>query len=222
MAKWPATPLPTSPPFRSSTASSSSTPGQHARGTFAIPATIAAFPRGLVAEAVGQLAAWVAMDADRFSRPAGRGAGHRDALSAATPRRGKRSTLDVDILECDDDAVAYNGRASDWRQQVIELVDCLGPMLPVAEFDSPEALRERLRAAARRRRRAGSIPRRRSDAGRRRRIGCRAPSFAPRFTFRPTRRFSPIIFRAGRYFRRRCCSTRRCGSRSTSRANRRR
>ena len=74
-------------------------------------AAIAAFPACLVAEAVGQLAAWVAMDAHRLSRPAGRGARHRDAF-----RRRRRSPdssldLDVDILTCDDDAVAYNGRA---------------------------------------------------------------------------------------------------------------
>ena len=41
-----------------------------------------AFPSCLVAEAVGQLAAWVAMDAHRLSRPAGRGAGARDAVPA--------------------------------------------------------------------------------------------------------------------------------------------
>ena len=37
-------------------------PGTHARGRFAIPATVDAFPPALVAEAVGQLAAWVAME----------------------------------------------------------------------------------------------------------------------------------------------------------------
>ncbi len=37
-------------------------PGAHARGWYAVPREIAEFPSCLVAEAVGQLAAWVAMD----------------------------------------------------------------------------------------------------------------------------------------------------------------
>ena len=36
--------------------------GAHARGWYAVPREIAEFPSCLVAEAVGQLAAWVAMD----------------------------------------------------------------------------------------------------------------------------------------------------------------
>ena len=40
--------------------------GSRARGVFAIPAAIDAFPAAFVAEAVGQLAAWVAMDAIEF------------------------------------------------------------------------------------------------------------------------------------------------------------
>ena len=36
-------------------------PGRRARGSYFIPSDIAAFPSCLVAEAVGQLAAWVAM-----------------------------------------------------------------------------------------------------------------------------------------------------------------
>ena len=55
---------------------------------------------------------------------------------------GQLLHLDVDILSCDDDTVAYNGRASVDGQDVIALTDCLGPMLPVADFDSPDALRE--------------------------------------------------------------------------------
>jgi 3-hydroxymyristoyl/3-hydroxydecanoyl-(acyl carrier protein) dehydratase len=76
----------------------------------------------------------------------------RPVAALATETRFKRAVapgqtlaLDVDILECDDDTVAYNGRASVDGVDVIELVDCLGPMLPVADFDAPDALRERLR-----------------------------------------------------------------------------
>ena len=117
--------------------------GRRARGMFAISAAIDAFPAALVAEAVGQLAAWVAMDAIEFrGRPVA-------ALATETQfhrevRPGQTLQLDVDILSCDDEAVAYNGRASVGGNDVITLIDCLGPMLPVADFDSPEALRERL------------------------------------------------------------------------------
>jgi 3-hydroxymyristoyl/3-hydroxydecanoyl-(acyl carrier protein) dehydratase len=51
--------------------------------------------------------------------------------------------LAVEIDSCDDEAVAYAGRATTGDALAIELLDCLGPMLPVAEFDSPEALAAR-------------------------------------------------------------------------------
>jgi 3-hydroxymyristoyl/3-hydroxydecanoyl-(acyl carrier protein) dehydratase len=118
-------------------------PGEHARGTFAIPSTIASFPSALIAEAVGQLAAWVAMDKIDFrGRPVAALATETRFHGGAAP--GDTLDLEVDILECDDGAVAYNGRACIGGHEVIELVDCLGPMLPVADFDDPQALRERL------------------------------------------------------------------------------
>ena len=118
-------------------------PGRHARGTFAIPASLAAFSSALVAEAVGQLAAWTAMDHIGFRR--------RPVAALATETRfyaearpGATLVLEADLFACDDDAVAYNGRASVDGVTIAELVDCLGPMLPVADFDAPEAMRERL------------------------------------------------------------------------------
>jgi 3-hydroxymyristoyl/3-hydroxydecanoyl-(acyl carrier protein) dehydratase len=118
-------------------------PGKRARGTFAIPAGIETFPSALVAEAVGQLAAWVSMDwIDFVGRPVAALA--TETRFHADARPGATLELDVDLLECDREAVAYNGHASIGGVRIIELVDCLGPMLPVAEFDAPEALRERL------------------------------------------------------------------------------
>jgi len=118
--------------------------GKRAHGTFAIPQAIDAFPAALVAEAVGQLAAWVAMDRIDFrGRPVAALATETRFSRAVTP--GQTLDLDVELLECDDDVVAYNGRASVDGFEVIALADCLGPMLPVADFDAPEALRERLR-----------------------------------------------------------------------------
>jgi 3-hydroxymyristoyl/3-hydroxydecanoyl-(acyl carrier protein) dehydratase len=117
--------------------------GRHARGTFAIPLRLDAFASALVAEAVGQLAAWVAMDAIDFrGRPVAALATETRFLGDAKP--GATLELAVDIQQCDDEAVAYDGRASVNGRPIIELADCLGPMLPVADFDSPDALRERL------------------------------------------------------------------------------
>ena len=117
--------------------------GRHSRGSFSIPAALSAFSPALIAEAVGQLAAWVAMDHIDFrGRPVA-------ALATETrfhgdARPGQTLDLSVNLFACDDDAVAYNGRASIEGRTVIELVDCLGPMLPVADFDDPQIMRERL------------------------------------------------------------------------------
>jgi 3-hydroxymyristoyl/3-hydroxydecanoyl-(acyl carrier protein) dehydratase len=117
--------------------------GTRARGFFWVPQGIQVFPSCLVAEAVGQLAAWVAMSKVDFrGRPVA-------ALAAETRFRGvvlpgDVLELAVDIEDCDDNMVVYGGSASVEGRQVIELKHCLGPMLPVEAFDAPEALRERL------------------------------------------------------------------------------
>lgn len=117
-------------------------PATRARGTFAIPADIASFPPCLMAEAVGQLAAWVAMAHIGFrGRPVAALAMETRFLCAARP--GQRLELAVDVEHCDDEAVAYRGRARIGESPVIELDDCLGPMLPVADFDDPQALAAR-------------------------------------------------------------------------------
>jgi 3-hydroxymyristoyl/3-hydroxydecanoyl-(acyl carrier protein) dehydratase len=118
-------------------------PGVSARGEFAVPRDVASFPSCLVAEAVGQLAAWVAMAHVGFrGRPVAALANetrfHRDVGP------GDRLLLGVEIESCDDDTVAYAGWAKRGSDLVIELTDCLGPMLPVEDFDSPAALAERL------------------------------------------------------------------------------
>ena len=77
-----------------------------------------------------------------------------------------------------------------------ELVDCLGPMLPLADFDAPDAMRERLAllrdggAAPGRFRRHRTDARRDIDASR---AGQRAA--ARRSTFHAHARSSPITFR---------------------------
>ncbi len=116
--------------------------GRRARGHYAVPADIAAFPSCLVAEAVGQLAAWVAMAHIGFrGRPVAALANETRFRSDVRP--GSVLDLAVDIDSCDEHAVAYAGRACVAGSDVIELVDCLGPMLPVEEFDSPIELSAR-------------------------------------------------------------------------------
>jgi len=118
-------------------------PGVRARGIFAIPADIDVFPACLVAEAVGQLAAWTAMaHIDFRGRPVAALAHETRFVRGVRP--GQTLDLVVEIDDCDDAAVAYHGHAAVAGDTVIELHDCLGPMLPVAEFDDPQAMAARL------------------------------------------------------------------------------
>jgi 3-hydroxymyristoyl/3-hydroxydecanoyl-(acyl carrier protein) dehydratase len=117
-------------------------PGRGARGRYFVPGHIAAFPSCLVAEAVGQLAAWVAMaHIDFRGRPVAALA--NETRFRADVRPGSTLDLAVDLESCDEHAVAYAGRASVDGAEAIELVDCLGPMLPVEEFDSPAEMAKR-------------------------------------------------------------------------------
>lgn len=190
-------------------------PGVRAKARFAVPAEQASFPSCLLAEAVGQLAAWAAMaHIDFRGRPVAALATetrfHRDA------KPGQTLDLGVEIDSCDDEAVAYHGSAHADGALLIELIDCLGPMLPVEDFDAPAAMKERLALLCG----PGAVPGRfhgivppRVDAGTlvpedRRRPRCTSPR---------RRRSSPTTFRAGRCFPRRYCSTHRSASRCGSR-----
>jgi 3-hydroxymyristoyl/3-hydroxydecanoyl-(acyl carrier protein) dehydratase len=116
--------------------------GKRAKGTFAVPAGIARFPHSLAAEAVGQLAAWVAMDQLEFTvRPV---AGVAADLSfGAQPRPGQTLDLSIEIDSCDREVVNYSGVAYAGGVKVVELGHSAGPMLPMETFDTPQAMRER-------------------------------------------------------------------------------
>lgn len=118
-------------------------PATRARGAFAIPPGIAEFPPCLVAEAIGQLAAWVAMAHSDFRGRPVAALAHQTRFHRAS-RPGDTLDLEVDLESCDGETVAYRGRAMVGDVLQVELEDCLGPMLPVADFDDPQALRERL------------------------------------------------------------------------------
>jgi 3-hydroxyacyl-[acyl-carrier-protein] dehydratase len=124
-------------------------PGVRGEGRYTIPPAVEQFPAALVAEAVGQLAAWTAMSQLGFRRrPVAGLAGEAAFLADVAP--GQTLRLEVDIQRCDEEAVAYGGTASADGVRVLRLMNCLGPMLPMEEFDAPEAVRadfETLRGA---------------------------------------------------------------------------
>ncbi len=115
-------------------------PGTGGYGRFAVPAEIPAFSSCLVAEAIGQLAAWLAMaQADFRRRPVAGLAGEVRIMGDATP--GQILDLGVEIESWDLDAVAYGGWARVGDAPVVEVSRCVGPMLPLEEFDAPESVR---------------------------------------------------------------------------------
>ncbi|MBX3643460.1 MAG: hypothetical protein KF720_10365 [Rubrivivax sp.] len=113
--------------------------GGRVEGHFAVPLG-AHFPASLMAEAVGQLAAWSAMaQLDFVHRPV---AGLANAVHYhALPHPGGLLQLQADIERCDAEAVAYSGKAFVDGALAMELQDSVGPMLPMDEFDAPEAVR---------------------------------------------------------------------------------
>jgi 3-hydroxymyristoyl/3-hydroxydecanoyl-(acyl carrier protein) dehydratase len=115
-------------------------PGHRIEGLYTVPATASRFPSALMAEAVGQLAAWSAMSSVNFThRPVAGLAGETRYHGAAVP--GQTLQLAAEIERCDDEAIAYGGTASIDGRRVLELIHCVGPMLPMEEFDAPEAVR---------------------------------------------------------------------------------
>jgi 3-hydroxymyristoyl/3-hydroxydecanoyl-(acyl carrier protein) dehydratase len=112
------------------------------RGRYAIPSRISSFAASLVAEATGQLAAWAAMAAVDFERrPV---AGIAGCVELGPPvQPGQVLDLSAEIETVDADAVAYGGVATVDGIPVLQLHRCVGPMVPVSDFDDPQALRDR-------------------------------------------------------------------------------
>jgi len=109
-------------------------------GLYTIPTAVSRFPVSLVAEAIGQLAAWVAMSVVDFThRPVAALAG--DTRMHRLPKPGDTLELIVDIESCDAESIQYRGRALVEGQLILELSDTLGSMLDILEFDAPEPLR---------------------------------------------------------------------------------
>jgi len=117
-------------------------PGTRARGCFTIPRDLSDLFPCLVTEAVGQLAAWVAMAKTEFrSRPVAGIAGEVKFKDMAAP--GTILDLKVDLESCEADSILYDGWAYAGDVPIIELSRCVGPMLPMEDFDDPIAVRRR-------------------------------------------------------------------------------
>ncbi|CAG0961168.1 3-hydroxyacyl-[acyl-carrier-protein] dehydratase FabZ [Burkholderiales bacterium] len=115
-------------------------PGATVRGRYTVPPRATRFPASLAAEAIGQLAAWVAMHALDFRvRPVAGLAGETRFGRAFGP--GDTLELEVDLENATESDVAYHGRARVDGEPVMVLEHALGPMLPAADFDDPGALR---------------------------------------------------------------------------------
>jgi 3-hydroxymyristoyl/3-hydroxydecanoyl-(acyl carrier protein) dehydratase len=116
--------------------------GQQVRGTYQIPPGLGDFPLSLVGEAVGQLAAWSAMAALDFkSRPVAGIAAKIEMLNPVKP--GDELELAADLDSVDAEAVSYGGLATIRGKPILRLENCVGPMLPLEDFDDPSALRDR-------------------------------------------------------------------------------
>jgi len=116
--------------------------GDRIHGEYLIPSGLDNFTASLVAEAVGQLAAWAAMATVDFKRrPVAGLAGEIVLLHPVRP--GQRLELAVDLDTVDLDAASYAGTAHADGIPVIRLRHCVGPMMAVDHFDDPEALRAR-------------------------------------------------------------------------------
>lgn len=117
-------------------------PGKNACGEFSIPAGLPYVPGWLVAEAVGQLAAWAAMARLGFrARPVAALAG--EVSLTGVGRGGSLLSLSAQLNRCDDGVVSYSGIADLDGSQIGGLRRCVGPMLAMEEFDDAKSVERR-------------------------------------------------------------------------------
>ena len=170
-----------------------------ARGQLDLLPAQMALPPWLILEAVGQLAAWIAMVRTDFaSRPVAALVGEVQLAESAWCERAEGPVELVATLErIDGRAILYSGTARCEGRLIAQLSRCVGPLLPVALFDDPDAVRQRLQVL-----RSGGNPAQReppptfpaasdvrieADGARRGRLRVpeQAPYFADHFPLRP-------------------------------------
>ncbi len=74
-------------------------------------------------------------------RPVAGIAGSIEFLQEVKP--GDRLELAAELYEANEESVSYGGSAKVNGTEVIRLENCLGPMVPMEDYDSPDAMRER-------------------------------------------------------------------------------
>lgn len=116
--------------------------GRTARGLFTVPTRVAEWPLFLLTEAVGQLAGWLAMaEVDFRLRPVAALAGEVLAFGDAAP--GDVVELEVHAGGTERNAMLYGGSASVAGRPLMEMRRCVGPFLPMEDFDDPALVRAR-------------------------------------------------------------------------------
>ncbi len=99
-------------------------------------------------EALGQLAAWVAMSRGGYvRRPVAGLTAEVQVGRAAEP--GDLILLEVELESLEEDVVQYNGKASVGGEMVLELHHAAGPMLPMEEFDDPKEVERQFHVLSR-------------------------------------------------------------------------
>jgi 3-hydroxymyristoyl/3-hydroxydecanoyl-(acyl carrier protein) dehydratase len=117
-------------------------PDGRARGAFTLCPSWGEVQPWLVAEAIGQLAAWVAIkDSDFRRRPVAAIAGAVRAWPRSS--RSGRIELEVEVEWREENTILYDGSAHLDGHKVGELKRCVGPMLPMEQFDDPAAVRRK-------------------------------------------------------------------------------
>ena len=111
-------------------------------GQYRVPDSVREFPVALVAESIGQCAAMSSMAAVNFKhRPVAGIASVVEFCGHALP--GDILKLEATLTRADEEAVAYSGVAWVDDKPVAKLLNCLGPMVLMEDFDDPAAVRQR-------------------------------------------------------------------------------
>lgn len=118
-----------------------------ASGALDLPAD-GGLPSWLIIEAVGQLAAWIAMARSGFTmRPVAAVVSQVHLENTDLCGRGSMHVeLHARVDRFDGRAVRYSGSAVCGGSEVANLVRCVGPLLPIDVFDDPVAVRRRFAA----------------------------------------------------------------------------
>lgn len=116
--------------------------GRKIVGEYEIPDAIDSFAPSLVSESIGQCAAMSSMKAVDFQfRPVAGIAGSVEFLQEVRP--GQTLRLEANLAKADEEAVEYDGVALVDGEPIVRLHDCLGPMVPMPDFDEPGAVKAR-------------------------------------------------------------------------------